>query len=429
MLGHHNEKILNVFRNCEYKIPAKTKIFTTMIDRTELSKFGITTQLSVIGRNPDEQSGFVNPPLYKGSTIILKKLSDLEQRKGRFYGTAGSPTIDNLENAWTHLTGSAGTVLSASGLGSISLALLALSKAGDHILMTDSVYVPTRMLCDGLLAKFGVETDYYDPSIGKDIEKLVKPNTTVIFLESPGSGTMEVQDIPALVSVAKKHGIKTILDNTWATPLFFDAHAHGIDISVEAGTKYLGGHSDLLIGLASANEECWPLLRSTYDAMAMLPGAEDCQLALRGMRTLHLRLKEVERKALDLAAWLGNRDEVEKVLHPAFEDCPGHEYWVRDYKGSSGLFSIVLKNGFTRAGLEKMVEGMKVLQLGFSWGGYDSLITPVNPCNNRKASTWPYKGFALRIQVGLEEFEDLKRDFELGFERLAEEISLNPLQI
>lgn len=260
-------------------------------------------------------------------------------------------------------------MLSASGLGSISLALLALSKAGDHILMTDSVYVPTRMLCDGLLAKFGVETDYYDPSIGKDIEKLVKPNTTVIFLESPGSGTMEVQDIPALVSVAKKHGIKTILDNTWATPLFFDAHAHGIDISVEAGTKYLGGHSDLLIGLASANEECWPLLRSTYDAMAMLPGAEDCQLALRGMRTLHLRLKEVERKALDLAAWLGNRDEVEKVLHPAFEDCPRHEYWVRDYKGSSGLFSIVLKNGFTRAGLEKMVEGMKVLQLGFSWGG------------------------------------------------------------
>ncbi|CAI4422820.1 BAP_1a_G0014900.mRNA.1.CDS.1 [Saccharomyces cerevisiae] len=400
-----------------------------MIDRTELSKFGITTQLTVIGRNPDEQGGFVNPPLYKGSTIIHKKLCDLEQRKGRYYGTAGSPTIENLEDAWTHLTGGAGTVLSPSGLGSISLALLTLSKAGDHILMTDSVYVPTRMLCDGLLAKFGVETDYYDPSIGGDIEKLVKPNTTVIFLESPGSGTMEIQDIPALVSVAKKHGIKTILDNTWATPLFFDAHAHGIDISVEAGTKYLGGHSDLLLGLASANEECWPLLRSTYDAMAMLPGADDCLLALRGMRSLHLRLKDAERKALDLAAWLGDRDEVEKVLHPAFEDCPGHAFWVRDYKGSSGLFSIVLKDGFTRAGLEKMVEGMKVFQLGFSWGGYDSLITPVSPPKQRKASTWPYKAFALRIQVGLEEFEDLKRDFELGFERLAEEISLNPLQI
>ncbi|CAI4440119.1 BBM_1a_G0017590.mRNA.1.CDS.1 [Saccharomyces cerevisiae] len=401
-----------------------------MIGSTELSDLGVSTQLSVIGRNPDEQCGFVNPPLYKGSTIIHKKLEDLEQRKGRFfYGTAGSPTIANLEDAWTHLTGGAGTVLSPSGLGSISLALLTLSKAGDHILITDSVYIPTRMLCDGLLAKFGIETEYYDPSIGEDIEKLVKSNTTVIFLESPGSGTMEVQDIPALVSVAKKHGIKTILDNTWATPLFFDAHAHGIDISVEAGTKYLGGHSDLLLGLASANEECWPLLRSTYDAMAMLPGAEDCLLALRGMRSLHLRLKDAERKALNLAAWLENRDEVEIVLHPAFKDCPGHEYWVRDYKGSSGLFSIVLKDGFTRAGLENMVEKMKIFQLGFSWGGYDSLITPVNPPRQRKIASWSHHSFALRIQVGLEDFEDLKTDLELGFERLADEISMDRLQI
>ncbi|CAI4061191.1 hypothetical protein SKDZ_06G1240 [Saccharomyces kudriavzevii ZP591] len=401
-----------------------------MVDLTELSNFGITTQLTVIGRNPDEQNGFVNPPLYKGSTIIHKKLDDVEHMKGRFfYGTAGSPTIANLEDAWTHLTGGAGTVLSPSGLGSISLALLTLAKAGDHILITDSVYVPTRMLCDGLLAKFGIETEYYDPSVGEDIKKLIKPNTTVIFLESPGSGTMEIQDIPALVSVAKKHGIKTILDNTWATPLFFDAHGHGIDISLEAGTKYLGGHSDLLIGLTSANEECWPLLRSTYDAMAMLPGADDCLLALRGMRTLHLRLKEAERKALDLAAWLEDRDEVEKVLHPAFKDCPGHEYWVRDYKGSSGLFSIVLKDGYTRTGLENMVEKMKVFHLGFSWGGYESLITPVNPARQRKAANWPHRGFALRIQVGLEELTDLKRDLELGFERLAQEISVAPLQI
>ncbi|CAI4533440.1 ALI_collapsed_G0020530.mRNA.1.CDS.1 [Saccharomyces cerevisiae] len=368
-----------------------------MIDSTELSDLGVSTQLSVIGRNPDEQCGFVNPPLYKGSTIIHKKLEDLEQRKGRFfYGTAGSPTIANLEDAWTHLTGGAGTVLSPSGLGSISLALLTLSKAGDHILITDSVYIPTRMLCDGLLAKFGIETEYYDPSIGEDIEKLVKSNTTVIFLESPGSGTMEVQDIPALVS---------------------------------AGTKYLGGHSDLLLGLASANEECWPLLRSTYDAMAMLPGAEDCLLALRGMRSLHLRLKDAERKALNLAAWLENRDEVEIVLHPAFKDCPGHEYWVRDYKGSSGLFSIVLKDGFTRAGLENMVEKMKIFQLGFSWGGYDSLITPVNPPRQRKIASWSHHSFALRIQVGLEDFEDLKTDLELGFERLAGEISMDRLQI
>ncbi|CAI1975945.1 hypothetical protein SEUBUCD646_0F01190 [Saccharomyces eubayanus] len=401
-----------------------------MVDLTELSTFDITTQLTVIGRNPDEQNGFVNPPLYKGSTIIHKKLSDVESMKGRFfYGTAGSPTIANLEDAWTHLTGAAGTVLSPSGLGSITLALMTLAKAGDHILITDSVYVPTRVLCDGLLAKFGIQTEYYDPSVGEDIEKLLKPNTSVIFLESPGSGTMEIQDIPALVSIAKKHGIRTILDNTWATPLFFDAHGHGIDISLEAGTKYLGGHSDFLLGLTSANQECWPLLRSTYDAMAMLPGADDCQLALRGMRTLHLRLKEAERKALDLAAWLGNRDEVEKVLHPAFKDCPGHKYWLRDYKGSSGLFSIVLKDGFTRAGLENMVEKMKIFHLGFSWGGYESLITPVKPAKQRKPHNWPHRGFALRIQVGLEELSDLKKDLELGFKRLAAEISMNPLQI
>lgn len=391
-----------------------------MTESTALPDLGISTQLTVLGRNPDEQYGFVNPPLYKGSTVIHKTLDDIEHLRGRFfYGTAGSPTIENLENAWTQLTGAAGTVLSPSGLGSVTLVLLSLTKAGDHILVSDSVYRPTRMFCDGLLTRFGVKTEYYDPLVGKDIESLIRPNTSVIWLESPGSQTMEIQDIPTLVQVAKKHGVKTVLDNTWATPLLFNAHGHGIDISVEAGTKYLGGHSDILLGLASANKETWPLLRTTYDAMSMLPGADDCLLALRGMRTLSLRLKDVERKALGLATWLKGREEVEKVLHPAFEDCPGHEYWLRDYKGSSGLFAIVLKEGFTKTDFENMIEQMDIFKLGFSWGGYESLVTPVNPKTYRTASNWPYAGFAFRIQVGLEDSADLQRDLELGLQRLA----------
>lgn len=392
-----------------------------MVERDNLSSLGITTQLTMIGRDPEEQCGFVNPPLYKGSTVIHKTLDDIENMRGKFfYGTAGTPTIANLEDAWSHLTGAAGTVLSASGLASIALAILSVVKAEDHILITDSAYRPTRFFCDDLLDKLKIDTEYYDPLVGEGIEKLIRPNTSLIFLESPGSQTMEVQDIPALVRIAKKHGITTILDNTWATPLFFKAHKYGVDISVEAGTKYLGGHSDLLLGLASANERCWPSLRKTYDLLSMLPGAEDCLQALKGLRSLHLRLKEAERKALDLAAWLKNRDEIAVVLHPAFEDCPGHEYWVRDYEGSSGLFSVVLKEGFTRAGFENFLEKMRIFKMGFSWGGYESLITPVNPRTHRYISSWAYKGFAVRIQVGMEDLNDLKGDLELGLARLSE---------
>lgn len=401
-----------------------------MTNTEESQIFDITTQLTMLGRNPDEQWGFVNSPLYKGSTVIHKTIDDLENHRGRFYyGIAGSPTIFILEEAWTQLTGAAGTVLSPSGLGAISLAFMSLTKAGDHILVCDSAYGPTRLLCNGLLRKYGVQTEYYDPLIGKNIGKLIKENTTVIFLESPGSGTMEIQDIPGIVSIAKKRSVKTILDNTWATPVFFDAHGCGVDISVEAGSKYLGGHSDLLLGLTSANRSCWPVLRTTYDAIAMLPGADDCLLALRGMRTLHLRLKEAEKKGLDLADWFRGRDEVEEVLHLAFKECPGHIYWVRDYKGSSGVFTVILKNKFTRTGLENMLEKMRIFQLGFSWGGYDSLLIPVNPSKYRTVVKWPHQGFTLRVQVGLEEISDLKRDLESGFQRLAAgDISKNSIR-
>lgn len=390
-----------------------------MASRKNISAFGVSTQLSMLGRNPDEQFGFVNAPLYKGSTIIYKTVDDLEHKRQRFhYGTSGSPTIAHLEDAWTHLTGGAGTVLSPSGLGSVALALLSTTKAGDHILVPDTIYRPSREFCNSLLARFGVQTSFYDPLIGDRIDTLIQPNTAAIFMESPGSQTMEVQDVPGIVRVAKKHGIKTILDNTWSTPIFFDAHAHGVDISVEAGTKYLGGHSDILLGLASANENAWPALRATYDAMAMLPGADDCILALRGLRTLHLRLKEAERKALDLAEWLKARPEVVRVLHPALPDCPGHELWARDFKGSSGLFSVLLNEKYTRSGIASMLENMSIFSMGFSWGGYESLVVPFNCEKYRTATTWNPGGPAMRLQVGLEELDDLKHDLELGFERL-----------
>ncbi|VWC76280.1 Cystathionine beta-lyase [Burkholderia lata] len=386
----------------------------------KVSEFDVSTQLTMLGRDPSAQYGFVNAPLYKGSTVVYKTVDDFEQKRQRFtYGTAGSPTIANLEDAWTHLAGAAGTVLSPTGLGSVALALLTTTKAGDHILVPDSVYRPTRVFCNGLLARYGVETSYYDPLVGAGIEELIKPNTSTIFIESPGSRSMDIQDVPSIVGVAKKHGIRTIADNTWATPIFFQAHRHGIDISVEAGTKYLGGHSDLLLGLASATEELWPALRATYDAMAMLPGADDCVLALRGLRTMHLRLKEAERKALEVATWLKARPEVHKVLHPAFEDCPGHEFWKRDFLGASGLFSVVLHEHFSRNGLKAMLDGMSIFSMGLSWGGYESLVVPFNANDTRTATKWPYKGIALRLQIGLEDIGDLKRDLEQGLNRLV----------
>lgn len=380
----------------------------------------ISTQITQLGRNPQEQYGFVNGSIYRGSTVVYNTLDDIEKRNARFhYGTSGTPTIENLENAWSELAGAAGTVISPSGLGSIALALFTTTKSGDHLLMPDCVYRPSRNFCDGMLKRFGVETEYYDPMIGADIEKLVRPNTSTIFLEAPGSQSFEVQDVPAIVAVAKKYGIKTIIDNTWATPIFFRAHEHGIDLSLEAGTKYLGGHSDLLMGLISANEETWPALRQAYDHIAMLPGAEDCFLALRGLRTMHLRLKEAEKRGLEMANWLKDRPEVIKVLHPAFPECPGHENWKRDFTGSSGLFSIVLDPKFTKEGLANMLDNMSLFAMGFSWGGFESLIIPFNCAEYRTVTKWNPGGLTLRLQIGLEDMDDLKRDLAEGLARLS----------
>lgn len=389
------------------------------MSKESMSRFSISTQITQLGRDPAQQSGFVNTPVYRGSTVVFPTVSDIENNRAEFnYGTAGTPTIANLENAWTQLAGAAGTVLSPSGLGAIALALFTTLKSGDHLLMPDSVYKPTRLFCAGMLAKMGIETTYYDPQIGTDIETLFRPNTTTLFLESPGSQSFEIQDIPAMTALAKRRNIATILDNTWATPIFFKAHEHGCDLSVEAGTKYLGGHSDLLMGIVSANEQWWPKLREAYDLMAMLPGAEDCFLALRGLRTMHLRLKEAEKRGLEMAHWLKSRPEVLKVLHPAFPDCPGHEFWKRDFLGASGLFSIILRPEYTKAGVDDMLDNLSIFAMGYSWGGFESLIIPFNCANYRTVTQWQPGGLALRLQIGLEDVSDLQTDLAEGFERL-----------
>lgn len=390
-----------------------------MKQSTELKKFKISTQLSMLGRTPDEQAGFVNAPVYRGSTVVYKRCEDIRNKKARFsYGTAGTPTIENLEEAWSALSDAAGTVISPSGLGALALALFSVTRAGDHILVTDSVYRPTRNFCHTLLAKYGVSVSFYDPLIGADIEGLIQENTRAILLESPGSQSFEVQDIGAIVAVAKRQGISTIIDNTWATPLFFRAHEQGIDLSVEAGTKYLSGHSDLLMGLVSANASHWSALRETYDAMAMLPGAEDCFLALRGLRTMHLRVMEAQARGLEIARWLQRQPEVSRVLHPALPSCPGHENWKKYFTGSTGLFSVVLNSAFNQHNVDDMLDNMRIFSMGFSWGGFESLIIPFDCADYRTATRWSPEGKTLRLQIGLEDTGDLKQDLQAGLKRL-----------
>jgi cysteine-S-conjugate beta-lyase len=383
------------------------------------SRLGERTRLVHAGRNPDEQHGFVNTPIYRGSTILYRTYDDLMNRRNRYtYGTKGTPTTEALESAWTEISGAAGAVLAPSGLAAVALALTACLKAGDHLLMTDAAYGPTRMFCDTMLRRFGVETSYYDPTIGADIEALVRPNTTAIFTEAPGSQSFEMQDIPAIAAIARRHDAAVLMDNTWATPLFFSPHAHGIDLAIEAGTKYLSGGSDLLLGMVSANERWFKPLRRMFDTFAMCAGPEDVFLALRGLRTLELRLREHERNALEMARWLAQRPEVSRVLHPALESDPGHAIWRRDFKGSSGLFSVILRPCSTNA-VAAMLDGLELFGMGFSWGGFESLVVPFDCSTIRTATRWNPEGPALRFHIGLEDIDDLKRDLEAGFARLA----------
>lgn len=376
------------------------------------------TWLAHAGRKPSEQFGFVNTPVYRGSTVLFEDAAAFETRRAAYtYATTGTPTIRALEEAWSEVSGAELTVLAPSGLAACGLALMTATKSGDHALIVDSAYQPTRTFCNTVLTRFGVEVQYYDPQIGAGVEALMRPNTTAILTESPGSLSMEIQDVPAIAAVAHQRGACVILDNSWATPLFFPPHEHGVDLAIEAGTKYLSGHSDLLLGLVSANKDWARRLRANFDAFAMCAGPEDTFLALRGLRTLALRLREQGRAALDLAHWLAARPEVSRVLHPALEQHPGHELWRRDFKGSSGLFSVILRP-CPKELVAAFLDALELFGLGYSWGGYESLVIPFNCAAARTATVWAPEGPALRFSVGLEDLNDLKADLENAFTQL-----------
>ncbi len=363
--------------------------------------------------------GFVNPPIYRGSTVLFDSMDDLVHGRAEFtYGRKGNPTTQALEKAWSELAGAAGTILCGSGLAAITTALLSVARAGDHLLVVDTVYGPVRALCDGLLERFGVAVTYFPPDPGAGFEAAFRDNTVAVYLESPGSLTMEVQDIPGLASIAHARGACVLMDNTWATPILFDAHAAGVDISIEAGTKYLGGASDLLLGVASANSIYWPRLLDTHRMLGCIAGPEDVFLALRGFRTLDLRIRESGRRALEIAHWLRSRPEVRAVLHPALEQSPGHGYWKRDYHGAGGLFSVILEP-VSRKSLARMLDGLRLFGMGYSWGGFESLVTPIDHDLVRTAMAWNQSGPTLRLYIGLEDVEDLKQDLAEGFSRLA----------
>jgi cysteine-S-conjugate beta-lyase len=376
------------------------------------------SRLVNLGRDAEFSQGFINVPAFRGSTVLYPDVATLKNRAQRFtYGTRGTPTTEALCSAWTDLSGAAGTVLVPSGLAAVIVALMTALSAGDHLLATDSVYEPSRAFADKALRRFGIETSYYDPTIGAGIDALLRPNTKAVLAESPGSQTLEVQDIPAIAEVTHSRGACMILDNTWATPLFFSPHAHGVDLAIEAGTKYLSGHADLLLGLVSANAQWFERLHRTVHLMAIPPGAEDVFLALRGLRTMELRLREAERQGLALAQWLSARPEVLRVIHPALPDHPGHALWQRDYSGASGLFSIVLKPA-SEAAVAAFIDGLELFGIGYSWGGYESLALPFDCTAVRTATRFSPGGPTVRFSVGLEDVEDLKADLERGFARL-----------
>lgn len=385
---------------------------------SDLAGYAEATRLVLAGRHPARDFGFVNPPTYHGSTVLSPTVADLRGHTGRYaYGRRGTPTSEALEEAITALEGGAGTVLCPSGLSAVSTALLSCLSAGDHILVTDSAYGPTRGLCNGLLVRLGIEVTYYDPMIGAVLDALVRPNTRALYLEAPGSLSFEVQDVPALVEVARRHGLTTLLDNTWATPLLFRPHALGVDLSIMAATKYVGGHSDVMLGTVSASPAAWTALKRTHGDMGLCVGPDDVMLGLRGVRTLGVRLKRHEASALAVARWLRQRPEVAQVLHPAFEDCPGHENWRRDFSGSSGLFSIILKP-VPEAAVAAFLDSLALFGLGYSWGGFESLAIPFDCTPIRTATAWGPGGPGVRLHIGLEEVDDLIADLEQGLGRL-----------
>lgn len=380
-----------------------------MTSKKDFSKTGINTLLAHMGNDPHAYHGFINQPVVRASTVLFPDADTMVREAQPYtYGTHGTPTTDALCHAVDALEGSVKTVLVPSGLAAITVPLLGALQQGDHILIVDSVYHPTRRFANSVLKKMGIDVEYYDPLIGGDIHRLLKKNTKVVFTESPGSNTYEVQDIPAISEAAHKVGALVMMDNTWATPLYFRPLEHGVDISINAATKYPNGHSDVLMGFISANERAQELIEDIHMILGMSVSGDDAYLVLRSMRTMGIRLAHQQKTALDLARWLETQPAVAEVLHPALENHPGHALWCRDFSGASSVFSIVLKSGSTKEAYD-FLNTLTYFGLGYSWGGFESLAVLVN-LSDRTIAKKDYPGPVLRLQIGHENFEDLQRD-------------------
>jgi cysteine-S-conjugate beta-lyase len=379
------------------------------------------TKLTVGGRNPFAHHGYVNTPVYHASTLLYRTAEDFVARRGQyFYGRRGTPTSEALERALADLEGPAcaGVSLLPSGLAAISTALLSVLRARDHVLVTDSCYGPTRKFCDTVLSRFGVTTGYYDPLIGGGIAALMQPNTRAVFVEAPGSLTFEMQDVPAIAQVVHARGALVLMDNTWASPLYFRALDKGVDLSIQSGTKYIGGHSDLMIGVVAAREQAWPQLRETAFNAGLCVGPDDMNLALRGLRTMGVRLARHQESGLAVARWLEQRPEILRVIHPALPSHPGHALWQRDFTGASGLFAAVLK-AVPEAAVHAFLNALTLYGIGASWGGYESLAIPFDVTGVRTVTRWAPGGPCIRFHIGLEDVRDLIADLERAFAALA----------
>jgi len=375
------------------------------------------TKVVTAGRDPHAYHGFVNPPVYHASTVLYPSADDFVARRARYqYGRRGTPTTEALERAIAELEGPqcAGVALLPSGLAAIATALLSVAQAGDHILVTDSAYEPTRKFCEQVLTRFGVTTSYYDPLIGSGIASLLQGNTRAVFTEAPGSLSFEMQDIGAIAQAAHAKGALVLMDNTWATPLYFRPLDHGVDLAIQAGTKYIGGHSDVMLGTVSANAAAFPALKSTAGLCGLCEGPDDVYLGLRGLRTLAVRLERHYQSGLAIAKWLEQRPEVLRLLHPALPSHPGHAIWQRDFSGASGLFSMVLKPVPQKA-VHAFLDTLDLFGIGASWGGYESLAIPFDCTRVRTATSWAPGGPTVRFHIGLEAVEDLIADLEGGF--------------
>jgi cystathionine beta-lyase len=376
------------------------------------------------GRDPSKHAGLVNTPVFRGSTVLFPDVESYEHRdpdnyKVMRYGIHGTPTTFALEEAVAKLEGGHAAVAVPSGLAAIAAALMAFTRTGSHILISDSVYGPTRNFCERRLRPFGVEIEYYDPLIGGGIEKLIRASTTVVYCEAPGSLTFEMQDIPAIAAAAHAKNIPVLADNTWGTPLFFPAFERGVDVSIHAATKYIGGHSDVMMGIVTTNERCWLPVRRAVADYGYCVSPDDCYLALRGLRTIGVRMRHQQESATKVARWLESRPEVLRVLYPVLESDPGHAIWKRDFSGAASLFGLVLKPVADRA-VAAMIEGLELFGIGSSWGGFESLAIRTDVRKIRTATTWNGGGPLLRLHIGLEHPDDLIADLERGLGRLRQ---------